>query len=68
MTIDKALEVLQDILKFVEPGDPQDEHSAITLGVEALIAIKSIRTLTHQTLDQTILALIATPLPGETKE
>ncbi len=43
MTLDKAVETLQDILRFVKPGDPPDEHDAIKLGVEALEGIKAQR-------------------------
>lgn len=69
MTIDEAIEILRDINnKFIDPGDPQDEHSATALGVEALIAIKSVRALTRQPLAQTILTLITSPLKGETEE
>jgi len=43
MTLKKAIEILQDILKFVKPGDPPDEHDAIKLGVEALKQIQRYR-------------------------
>ncbi|MBA7535520.1 hypothetical protein ES705_27778 [subsurface metagenome] len=37
MDIDNAIEVLNDILTLVKPGDPPEEHDAIKLGIEALI-------------------------------
>ena len=36
MTIDEAIKVLEDIQRFVKPGDPPEEHTAIGLGAEAL--------------------------------
>ncbi|GAJ00072.1 unnamed protein product, partial [marine sediment metagenome] len=36
MTIDEAIKVLEDIQRFVKPGDPPEEHTAIGLGTEAL--------------------------------
>jgi len=36
MTLEKAIEILEDILRCVKPGDPPDEHDAIRLGIEAL--------------------------------
>ena len=45
MTIDEAIEVLGDILRYVKPGDPPEEHDAITLGIEALKTIKAERTI-----------------------
>ncbi|GAI59794.1 unnamed protein product, partial [marine sediment metagenome] len=32
MTIDEAIKVLEDIQRFVKPGDPPEEHTAIGLG------------------------------------
>jgi len=43
MTIDKAIEVLQDILTYFEPDDPPKYHIAIVLGIEALKEIKKTR-------------------------
>ncbi len=40
LTLDKAIEILNDILHYVKPGDPPDEHDASKLGEEALKAIK----------------------------
>lgn len=43
MTIDKAVEILHDILNCVQPGDPPDEHDAVNLGIEALKLVKAQR-------------------------
>jgi len=43
MTIDEAIKVLEDIQRFVKPGDPPEEHTAIGLGAEALKAIRLTR-------------------------
>ncbi len=43
MTIDKAIEILTDILRCVEPADPPDEHDAVKLGIEALREVKESR-------------------------
>ena len=59
MTLDKAIEILNDILRYVKPGDPPDEHDAIKLGEEALKAIK----LQRQDPDNNYID----DLPGETK-
>lgn len=40
MNIPKAIEILEDILRHVEPGDPPEEHQAVQLGIEALKVIK----------------------------
>ncbi|MCK5016426.1 MAG: hypothetical protein KAS32_05065 [Candidatus Peribacteraceae bacterium] len=40
MKLEKAIEVLTDILTNVEPGDPPEEHDALKLSIEALKAIK----------------------------
>jgi len=60
MKLDKAIEILTDILRFVKPGDPPDEHDAVKLGIEALKGIKKVR----KTLEPYVTAL----LPGETEE
>jgi len=36
MKLEKAIEILEDIIHYVEPGDPPEEHNAIKLGIEAL--------------------------------
>ena len=59
MTIDKAIEILQDILRYVKPGDPPDEHDALKLSIEALKAVKSARANNYWTPIPT--------MPGETK-
>jgi len=60
MTIPKAIEILKDILKYVEPGDPPEEHDAIKLGIGALKDIKYFRN-TH-------IAGHIPLLPGETAD
>ncbi|MBA7532462.1 hypothetical protein ES705_24695 [subsurface metagenome] len=40
MTHERAIEILHDILQHVEPGDPPEEHQAITMAMGALIADK----------------------------
>lgn len=46
ITIKKAIAVLTDILDYVKPGDPPEEHYAIKLGIEALKLIERGRTNT----------------------
>lgn len=60
MKIEKAIEVLEDILRQVKPGDPPDEHDAVKLGVEAL----KYHLLRRKTVD----AVGSPLLPGETKD
>ena len=60
MKIDKAIETLQDILRYVKPGDPPDEHDAIQLGLEALNRVKYARN--HPS------GWELEPLPGEEAE
>ena len=43
MTIDKAIEVLQDLLTYIEPDDPPEYHKAFDLSIEALKEIKRTR-------------------------
>ncbi|MBA7570062.1 hypothetical protein ES708_11807 [subsurface metagenome] len=57
MHIEKAIVILNDILRFVKPGDPPDEHDAVKLGIEALTAILKLRQGTP--------ALDLSLLPGE---
>lgn len=45
MKIDKAIEILNDILRYVKPGDPPEEHEAMKLGVEALKRLKYHREI-----------------------
>ena len=59
MKIDKAIEALNDILTFVHPGDPPEEHEAIKLGIEALKHIKRGRSCRGNYIDNL--------LAGETK-
>jgi len=33
MNIPEAKEVLEDIKRFIEPGDPPDEHNAFTIAL-----------------------------------
>lgn len=60
MTITQAIEILEDILHFVKPGDPPDEHDAIHLGIEALKRIEVGRNNPGTKWND--------PLPGETEE
>ncbi len=60
MKIDKAIELLEAIIKSGEYlGDPDDSR-AVKLGIEALKEIKAARTYS--------VGLIPEKLPGETKE
>lgn len=43
LTINEAIEILKDVLNFVKPGDPPEEHDAIKLGIEALKALQESR-------------------------
>jgi len=60
MNLPAAIETLEDILTFVRPGDPPEEHEAIKLGIEALKCVKEIR---HHPFPESVLQL-----PGETEE
>jgi hypothetical protein len=60
MTIDEAIKVLEDIQRFVKPGDPPEEHTAIGLGTEALKHVKAVRTFSGSENPPL--------LPGETEE
>lgn len=60
MKIEKAIEILEDGLRFVEPGDSPDKPDAVQLGIEALKVIKELR---HYPFPDGIVQL-----PGETKE
>ena len=60
MTIERAIEILEDILRNVKPGDPPDEHAAIKLGIEALKLVAHLNVLWGKYFNFT--------LPGETKD
>lgn len=60
MTINKATEVYRDILRFVKPGDPPEEHDALMLGIEAFNRLREIRSV------ETV--RFGRPLPGEAEE
>ena len=60
MKITKAIEILNDILQHVEPGDPPEEHDAVKLGVEALKRHRNRDYLTYNEVHQ--------GLPEETPE
>ena len=65
MTIDEALKILEDILTFVDPLDPPEEHDSIKLGIEGLKLIKQQRVQCFEWLGG--MAALAIPLlPGET--
>jgi len=59
MKLEKAIEVIENILDSVEPGDPQEEQDALELGIEALKAVKDARVNNYYTP--------IAPLSGETK-
>jgi len=60
ITVTKATEVFQDILRFVKPGDPPEEHNALMLGIEAFNRLQEIRSV------ETV--RFGRPLPGEAEE
>lgn len=60
MTLEKAIEIIQDILRLVEPGDPPDEHDALKISMEAVKEVKHLRGC-HG-------CFVLEKLPGETKE
>ncbi len=60
MIIQKAIEILQNILTYVKPGDPPEEHDAIKLGIEALKRVRDYK--------KAHIGLHYTPMPGETEE
>lgn len=60
MKLDKAIEITEDILHFVKPGDPPDEHNALKLLIEAGKLIRIFREL-YPYLEPQI-------LPGETED
>lgn len=60
MTIVEATKVLEDIIKYVEPADPPEEHQALNLGIEALKRLQADREVIPS--DEFFM------LPGETKE
>ncbi|MBA7531605.1 hypothetical protein ES705_23818 [subsurface metagenome] len=60
ITIKKAIAVLTDILDYVKPGDPPEEHYAIKLGIEALKRLGEYRIDNPETAWQL--------LPGETED
>ena len=59
MTIDKAIEILQDVLDIVPRTITPDEVDALKLGIEALKRIRNARNTGY--------FLPAAPLPGETE-
>jgi len=58
MKVEKAIEVLGEILRFVKPADPPEEHDAIRLGIHALKRIQRGRNSGHP--------YVCYLLPGET--
>ncbi len=60
MNLPKAIEIGTDILNFVKPGDPPDEHDTLKLLIEAGKRVEHGRLLRHLHC----LKL----LPGETKD
>ncbi len=59
MTLDEAINVMTDILTFVKPGDPPEEHQALELGIQAIRRIQAIRITDRVER--------ITRLPGETE-
>ena len=59
MTIDKAIEILKDIVNTAHYSDYPDDHGAIKLGIEALKRVRNDRGTSYQP--------VWYPLPGETK-
>ena len=60
MTIDEAIQILDDLIKSGEyEGDPYDSV-AVKLGIEALKQIKKERFIAHP--------YCLNPLPGETED
>lgn len=60
MNIERAVEILQSIIDYVEPLDPPEEHDALKLGIQALERVRTDRTLPYP--------VISDPLPGETTD
>lgn len=60
MTTDKAIEILIDLLRDQPTWPPDDRRDAVTLGIEALKRLRSLRTRYFRHAD--------TPLPRETKK
>ena len=60
MTIEKAIEILQDLLREGPQFPPDDRREAVQLGIEALKTVKDMRN--HPFPDGVI------ELPGETKD
>jgi len=60
MQIDKAIEILQDLLTTEPQWPPDDRRDAVRLGIEALRRCRNFRD-NSQTWGYS-------PLPGETKE
>lgn len=58
MNAEKAIKVMLDILTYVKPGDPPEEHKAIQIGIEGLVRIESARVTGHP--------VSVDPLPSET--
>lgn len=59
MTLDKAIEILNDLLGEGKPLHPHDRIDAVKLGIEALVHVRADRR-DPQTLSKL--------LPGETEE
>ncbi len=60
MKLEKAIEITEDILRNVKPGDPPDEHDALNLLIEAGKRCQYIAQHTDR--------WAGVLLPGETKE
>lgn len=60
MTIDEAIETMNEILPKIHRGNTQKEYEAVKLGVEALKFIKTVRVQNNPSSIPT--------LTGETRE
>lgn len=60
MTIENAIQILEDIIDTAHYSDYPDDHGAIALAIEALKATKEYR--------RTCSSDLLFHLPGETKE
>ncbi len=60
MTMAKAIQILEDIVRLVKPGDPPEEHDAMKLGIEALIRVRQQQT--------SKITSLKSKLPSETED
>ena len=48
ISVKKAIEVLEDMIAWEEPGDSPEEYQAMKLGIEALRRIEELRGKGYQ--------------------